>query len=204
MDVGVFGSAMLNVVPEILNTFTARNPDVKVVLHTLNKARQIEALHRGQILIAFERYLPESKGLCIENVYDESLCVALNARNRLTESSCIELEQLRDEPIIGEVNPSITIKALFEKYRFDPIVVQKSQDMISAVVMVAGGFGTAIVPASMKNLQLPNVVYRPLRSGAESPIELQCAYRGDEQSPLLRTLLETVREFRFSRRSGTA
>jgi DNA-binding transcriptional LysR family regulator len=196
MDVGVYGSAMLNIIPQILNTFTARNPDVKVVLHALNKGRQIEALHRGQILIAFERYFPESKGLHIETIYSEPLCVALNSRNPLAELPIIDLEQLSDEPIIGEVIPSIAIKALFEKHRFEPIVVQQSQDMISAVVMVAGGFGTAIVPSSLKTLQLPNVIYRPLQSGDESPIELHCAYRNDEQSPLLRSLLETVREFR--------
>jgi DNA-binding transcriptional LysR family regulator len=196
MDVGVFGSAMLNIIPEILNTFTARHPDVKVVLHTLNKGRQIEALHRRQIMVAFERYIPESKGLRIETIYSEPLCVALNARNPLADLTSIDLAQLCDEPIIGEVIPSVAIKTLFEKHRFDPVIVQKSSDMISAAVMVAGGFGTAIVPGSLRNLQLPNVVYRPLLSGNESPIELQCAYRGDEQSPLLRTLLEVVREFR--------
>lgn len=195
IDVGVYGSAMLNIIPEMLNAFTACNPNVKVVLHTLNKGRQIEALHRGQILIAFERYLPESKGLRLEHVYSEPLCVALNARNPLARLECIGMDQLRDEPIIGEVVPSVAIKALFERHRFDPVIVQKSQDMISAAVMVAGGFGTAIVPESLRNLQLPNVVYRPLEAGDESMIELQCAYRSDEQSPLLHVLLETVRGF---------
>ncbi len=196
IDVGVYGSAMLNIIPQILHAFTSANRSVKVVLHTLNKGRQIEALHRGQILIAFERYLPASKGLTIEHVFSEPLCVALNARNPLALLPAIEMEQLREEPIIGEVSPSAAVKLLFEMHRFDPIVVQKSQDMISAAVMVAGGFGTAIVPESLKNLQLPNVVYRPLVAGADSPIELQCAYRADEPSPLLHALLATVREFR--------
>lgn len=195
IDVGVYGSAMLNIIPQILNAFTSQNPSVKVVLHTLNKGRQIEALHRGQILIAFERYLPESKGLRLEPVYSEPLCVALNARNPLAQQASIDMDQLRDEPIIGEVVPSVAVKALFDKHCFEPIVAQKSQDMISAAVMVAGGFGTAIVPESLKNLQLPNVVYRPLTSGDESPIELQCAYRSAEQSPLLHALLATVRGF---------
>lgn len=196
IDVGVYGSAMLNIIPEILNRFTAENPAVKVELHTLNKGRQIEALHRGQILLAFERYLPESKGLIIERVYSEPLCVAINARNPLAQRKRIEMKALRDEPIIGEALPSVAVKALFERHHFEPIVVQKSQDMISAVVMVAGGFGTAIVPASLKSLQLPNVVYRPLAGAEESPIELQCSYRNDEQSPLLKVLLATVRAFR--------
>jgi DNA-binding transcriptional LysR family regulator len=198
MDVGVFGSAMLGAIPEILNRFTAKNPAIEVVLHTLDKERQIEALHRGQILLAFERYFPESKGLCVERVYSEPLCVALNARNPLARLPHIELERLRGEPMIGEARPGIAIRALFDKHRFDPLIVQKSQDMISMAVMVAGGFGTAIVSGSLRNLQLPNLVYRPLLSGgAESSIELQCAYRDGEPSPLLLTLLETVHELFF-------
>ena len=124
IDVGVYGSAMLNIIPQILHAFTSRNPSVKVVLHTLNKGRQIEALHRGQILIAFERYLPESKGLRLEHVYREALCVALNARNPLAERERIEIDDLRDEPIIGEVLPSAAVKALFERHSFVPIVVR--------------------------------------------------------------------------------
>jgi len=195
IDIGVYGSAMLNIIPQILNSFSVSCPDVKVVLHTLKKGRQIEALHSGQILFSFERYLPKSKGLTIERVCKEPLCVALNERNPLAQLPVIEMDQLRDEPIIGEVVPSVAIKFLFERHCFEPIVVQKSEDMISAAVMVAGGFGTAIVPASLQNLQLPNVVYRPLATDAESSIELHCAYRTDEQSPLLHALLNTVREY---------
>ena len=197
IDVGIFGSAMLNIIPKILNSFVATNPDVKVVLHTLTKGRQIEALHQGRILIAFERYLPESKGLQVELVSKEELRVALNQRNPLAEQSFIRMDQLRNELIIGEVNPSPAVKALFDRHNFTPAFVQKSEDMISAVVMVAGGFGTAIVPVSLQNLQLPNVVYCPLIADESSAIELHCAYRTDEKSPLLKALLKTVHEYQL-------
>lgn len=195
IDAGVYGSAMLNVIPQILDSFSASYPGVKVVLHTLNKGRQIDALHRGQIMIAFERYIPKSKGLKVEQVCAEPLCVALNERNPLSKLASIRMDQLRGEPIIGEVVPSVAVKQLFDRHCFEPIVAQKSEDMISAAVMVAGGFGTAVVPASLQNLQLPNVVFRPLEEGAETLIELHCAYRSDENSPLLHALLETVRQY---------
>jgi DNA-binding transcriptional LysR family regulator len=195
IDVGMYGSAMLNIVPQILNSFVAGHPDVKVVLHTLRKGPQIEALHQGRILIAFERYIPESQGLQIELVGKEPLRVALNKRNPLADQPFIHVDQLRSELIIGEVDPSAAIKNLFSKHNFEPLFVQKATDMISAVVMVAGGFGTAIVPDSLQTLQLPNVVYRPLITDADILIDLHCAYRTDERSPLLRALLETVREY---------
>jgi DNA-binding transcriptional LysR family regulator len=195
IDVGIYGSAMLNIIPQILNSFVANHPDVKVVLHTLTKGRQIEALHQGRILIAFERYLPESKGLHIELVSKEPLWVAFNQRNPLADQPHIHVDQLRNELIIGEVDPSAAVKALFAQHNFEPSFVQKAADMISAVVMVAGGFGTAIVPASLRNLQLPNVIYCPLITDAKILIELHCAYRTDERSPLLEALLTTVREY---------
>jgi DNA-binding transcriptional LysR family regulator len=196
IDVGVYGSAMLNIVPQILNSFVAGHPDVKVVLHTLRKGPQIEALHQGRILIAFERYIPESQGLQTELVSKEPLRVAFNQRNLLAIQPFIHMDQLRNELMIGEVDPSAAIKDLFALHNFEPIVVQKSADMISAVVMVAGGFGTAIVPDSVQVLQLPNVIYRPLITETDISIELHCAYRTDERSPLLKALLETVREYR--------
>ena len=71
------------------------------------------------------------------------------------------------------------------------------------VVMVAGGFGTAIVPDSLQSLQLPNVVYRPLITRANILIELHCAYRKDERSPLLKALLQTVHEYRRKNHAAT-
>ncbi len=195
IDVGVFGSAMLNIIPQILNSFTETHPEVKVVLHNLSKGRQIEALHQERILIAFERYLPASPGLQIETVCSEPLSVAVNLRNPLARLDSVPVGLLRSEPLIGEADSTAAVKAVFEKYDLGPMIVQKTSDMISAAVMVAGGFGTAIVPDSLKTLQLPNVVYRPLLTEPAQFIKLHCAYRENESSPLLQELLLTVRGY---------
>ncbi|MDR3413664.1 MAG: LysR family transcriptional regulator [Formivibrio sp.] len=198
IDIGIFGSAMLNIIPLILNDFVETHPDVKVVLHSAPRGQQIEALHQGRILIAFDRYLPESTELQIELVGREPILVALNQRNHLSTQQTIDIEDLRNEPLIGEKDSSVfsAAQALFRHHGFEPLIVQKAVDMISAAVMVAGGFGSALVPESVQNLQLPNVVYRPLVSEVDSLINLHCAYRKDEQSPLLAALLEKVHAYR--------
>ena len=203
MDVGVFGSAMLNIIPQILNSFTEAHPDVKVVLHTLPKGRQIEALHQERILIAFDRYLPVSPGLKIETVCREPLRLAINLRNPLAHQESVHVEQLRNEPLIGEADSTAAVKAIYEMYALDECVVQKSADMISAVVMVAGGFGTAIVPESLRTLQFPNVVYRPLVMEDPKYIELHCSYRAGESSPLLKELLDIVRRCQSDHRADS-
>ena len=61
--------------------------------------------------------------------------------------------------------------------------------------MVSAGFGSTLLPESVLNLKLPNVVYRPLVTDIECLIELHCAYRKDEESPLLAELLDCVRRY---------
>lgn len=203
IDIGIFGSAMLNSIPRILNQFVESHPDVSIVLHSAPKGRQIEALHQGRILIAFDRYLPESPELMTELVCREPILVALNTRNPLAQKSCLHPNELRNEAMIGEQDPSVAMatQSMFKTLGYEPRFAQRATDMISAAVMVAGGFGSSLVPESVQNLQLPNVVYRPLITDMGAPlIDLHCAYRRDEASPLLIELLKTVRAYREQNR----
>ena len=197
IDIGVYGSAMLSAIPRILGAFSETHPDVRIVLHNAPKERQIAALHQGRILIAFDRYLPDFPDLCQERVCREPLWVALHVRNPLAARSVIHAEDLRNEPLIGEQDQSVFVagQALFRNYNFEPMVVQRTTDMISAAIMVSGGFGSALVPESVIGMQLPDVVYRPLETDVGCMIDLHCVYRRDEQSPLLYELLDCVHAY---------
>jgi DNA-binding transcriptional LysR family regulator len=61
LDVAIFGSAILDAIPKLLLAFRNRHPDVKVVLHTMTKAEQIEALRQRRISVGFNRMLAPSK-----------------------------------------------------------------------------------------------------------------------------------------------
>lgn len=198
IDIGVFGSAMLSIIPRILSAYASDCPDVHVVLHNAPKARQMEALHQGRILIAFDRYFPDSPELRTELVSRETLWVALNRRNPLTDQASVSMADLKNEPLIGEQDHSVFFvsQALFRHHNFEPLIVHKAADMISAVVMVAGGFGSALVPQSVLNLKLPDVVFRPLVSEVESMIDLHCIYRKEDESPLLASLLQCIHSAR--------
>ena len=112
------------------------------------------------------------------------------------------LDDLRNEPLIDEQDQSVFIacRTLFKHHSFEPIVAQKAADLIAAAIMVSGGFGTALVPESILNLQLPNVVFRPLVTEVECMIDLNCAYRKDEEPPLLNDLLACVHAYQHTQR----
>ncbi|MDE1947496.1 MAG: LysR family transcriptional regulator, partial [Burkholderiales bacterium] len=53
LDVGTFGSGVLDVIPRLLARFHAERPEVRIVLHNQTKAEQIDALRERRIAIGF-------------------------------------------------------------------------------------------------------------------------------------------------------
>jgi DNA-binding transcriptional LysR family regulator len=202
IDVGAFGSAMISIVPRLLRVFSSTHPEVKIVLHNIPKKHQINALRQGRILAVFDRYLPDFPNIRCERVSREALWVAVHRDNPLAARTCIGLDDLRNEPLIDEQDPSVSIacRELFKFHDFEPLVAQKAADLVAAAIMVSGGFGTALLPASLLELKLPNVIYRPLAAGIDCAIDCHCAYRDDEESPLLDALLECVRAYEHQER----
>lgn len=202
LDVGVFGSSLLNVIPRLLARFGASRPDVTIALHNAHKRMQIEALRQRRILIAFDRFLSVDPDLTIETVTEEPLLVALNRQHPLASNAQISLDALRHEPLMLPAGIDSHIGSrllqLCKVQGFEPQVVDGGGEVITTVALIASDArsGVSLVPGSMATLQMPNVVYRPLKTRGKATVELHCLYRTDERSPLLLSLLETVRAYR--------
>ena len=87
LDIGTFGSGVLDAVPRILARFHAERPEVKIVLHNLSKSAQIAALRERRINVGFNRLIPPDDDLKVETVLRESMMVALPAQSPLSHSS---------------------------------------------------------------------------------------------------------------------
>ena len=199
LDVGGFGSAMLNHIPQIIKRFRETHPSVNVALLTAPITQQFEDLLQGRTLISFDRLFAAPPELAIELVCKDSMCIALYANHPLAHLPAIRFSDLRDEPMIGrhhEKNMPSEYSALLNHYGFEPRIVQKVQDMLTAVAMVGSGLGLALVPASLRTLPMPNVVYRALLTDKELPCNLYCYYRKAESAPVLHAMLKTVYAYR--------
>jgi hypothetical protein len=62
-------------------------------------------------------------------------------------------------------------------------------------MLAAAGNGLSLVPASMLNVRFPGVTYRKLRTRTDATMDVHCFYLRGERSPLLISLLATVRAF---------
>ena len=197
LDIGVYGSAIFDVVPHLLNRFAKSHPNVELRLHHTRKDQQIELLRQGKTLIAFDRYLPQVPDLACELVCREYLqYVALHKDHPLAKRDHIDLGELAGEPRIGATSEDVLATKLAQAYGATPCFDHRADDQLSALALVGGGLGICFVPSSLLAMQIPNVVFRPYSGGPEVPFNVQCMYRRDEQSPLLHAMLETVRAFR--------
>lgn len=198
IDVGIFGSGVLSMIPRLLLRFRTAYPDVNIVLHAMNKTEQIEALRQHRITIGFNRMLEPIPDIRIELVKMEPLLVALPEGHPLAAEEAIPLAALKSHPMVmfpTGVKPNFIdrVMELCRQEGFQPKVSQEAGDAVTGVALVASGFGLALVPESATSLRLPGVVYRPLKNAPHAVVDLSCIYRQDDVSPILAAFLEIVR-----------
>lgn len=200
LDVGLFGSGVLDVIPRMLARFHAQRPEVRIRLHNLTKAEQLQALHERRLSVGFNRLVPQEEGLVIEPILREPLVVAMPEAHPLCVRPSIPLAELDGQPMI--LYPNIPMRGLAQEivdaFRAESVtlrVEQEVEDVLTAVALVASGFGLAITTQSATSLRLPGVAFRPLASRHLRDVELSCLYRRGDSSPVLAAFLEVVHDF---------
>lgn len=201
LDVGVFGSAVLDIVPRIVLDFRSRFPNVEVVLHNMDRDTQVKALIERRIQIGFNRFFQDHPELVWEAVVREKMLIAAPSTHPLTAKPSVSLRDLANEPLIfyprtsGPGGFSNYLLRLFHNLNIEPKIVQTVDDVVAAVSFVSSGLGITLGVESARNLRLPGVTYLPLLEGETSAFDLSIIYRAAEHSQLLDAFLESVRSF---------
>lgn len=204
LDIGIFGTGILWAIPELLNLFRNTHPDVKVVLHTMSKKAQIEALRQKRIAIGFHRMPPLFPDIETRLIINEPLYLAINKDHPLSKQESISFRELSKHPLVlfptgGRPNFVDRVIELCRNTGFVPEISQVVGDAVAGIALVGGGFGMTIVPESATTIELPSVVYRPFLDAPSANIDLSCAYRKNDQSALLQAFLAVIQTFREKR-----
>jgi DNA-binding transcriptional LysR family regulator len=187
LDVGLFGSGVLDVIPRLLARFHAERPEVRIA-------------------IGFNRMVPPEDDLVVETVLRERLVVALPERHPLAARGRLVLADLDDQPMILYPNlplPGLAqrVKQAFQREGLRLRIEQEVEDVLTSVALVAGGFGLCVTVESSTSLRLPGVAWRPLDNEVLRDIELACLYRKGDGSPVLAAFLDVVHAFARQRRT---
>ncbi len=201
LDVGVFGSAILDIIPRIIQQFRALHPKVEIVLHNLDRVGQIRGLRERRLTVGFNRFFGDEPDLRWEVVRRERMHVALHRNHPLAGARSLALARIGDQPLIlypRTSRPSFIDRMLrlFHDRGITPRDVYEVDDVVTAVALVSSGQGVSLVTDSACNLRLPGVEYVPLRKADRAEFDLCMIYREDDDSPLLKAFLETARASR--------
>ncbi len=201
LDVGIFGSGMFDIVPRVLLKFRNAYPEVKIVLHTLSKGEQVEALRQRRINVGFNRLVPRYPDICSKVVMWERLFACVHAANPLAERAEIALADLANEPFVlfpkaARPNFSDFVANQCQVHGFMPNVAQEVGDAVTGVAVVASGFGVCIVPESVKSFQSSGVVYLPLKESPPVMLDVSCLYLAEGRSALLEEFITILDAFR--------
>lgn len=200
LDIGIFGTGIISAIPKMLQLFRDTYPDVRVVLHTMTKDEQIEALRQKRLNVAFNRIIKPQADLTSEIILREPIYLALNENHPLAAQESVSFMELAHHPLIlyptgAPPNFVDKVMELCRNRGFTPDISQIVGDAITAIALVSGGFGMSVVSESAINLQLPGVVYRPFHDGTGTTVDLSCIYRKDDQSTILHAFLGVIRGF---------
>lgn len=198
ITIGGFGAQMLDAVPKFLRQFREDHPGVAISLQTLNRPEQLDALRDQRIDAAFNRRGTYPEDIESELLSTERLVAALPSSDLLATRKQLALRELSGRSLIVQGSgprPNFTdaLLAMCERGGFNVSGAQEVGDSLTAVALVAGGFGIALVSQSAMYLQLPGVVYVPISDATPGIADIVCIYRRGNSSPVLQMLLRDLR-----------
>jgi DNA-binding transcriptional LysR family regulator len=192
------GSALLSVVPDLVQRFRAARPGIELELRERSNVEQVRAVSSGAADVGLIRPPAELGGddLRSELVLRERTLAALPASHPLARLRRVPLASLAAEPFVlfpraqAPGFHDLLISSLAAT-GVAPRVVQYAPEMLTIIGLVATGIGLSLVPESVARLELEGVTYRAV-SGAPHT-ELAAITRAGERSELVRAFVEQAR-----------
>jgi DNA-binding transcriptional LysR family regulator len=199
LSLGLSGSAAFNpLVTEAIRRFRRRWPDVLLMLDEMTTMPLLERLGRGELDAVFIRPgLEDIEGIRLHRLDDEPMAVALPTRHNLARTRGLELKALALEPFIlfrpaGGLSLYHEVIVACRMNGFDPVVGQVVPQISSALSLVSAELGVSVVPASITQIQVTGVTYRPIQ-GSTPVARLALAVRRDSGQIVLQNFIHALR-----------
>ncbi|MEB2844849.1 LysR family transcriptional regulator [Rhizobiales bacterium RZME27] len=186
-------AAFTPVVSGVIRRYRATWPDVDLSLTEMNSNLLLDRLMRGELDAVFIRPgLEDPKDVRLRRLPDEPMLVALPIQHRLAAHRRLPLSALAGEPFVvfpRQVGLSLynDIVLACRAAGFELNVRQEAPQMTAVVNLVAADLGISVVPASLAQIRLEGVTYRPLE-GEPLVARLALAILKNQRSPLTANL----------------
>lgn len=189
LKIGYVGSAMQQIIPDLLLRFRQEAPDVRINLKEMDNQVQVAALLAHDIDLGFVRLARVPRGLEIHPLLTEPFCLVLPKDHPVQTANFTSLLQLQHEPFIlfePAYSPSYyqKIMQIFDDSGFSPIVTHSTIHANSIFKLVENHFGISIIPRSLKTPDNPHIQFIELTEIRQKTV-LSVAWHKESRNPIL-------------------
>ncbi len=154
LKIGYVGSAMQEVIPNLLLNFEKKHPNILCSLKEIDNQQQLEALLSFSLDIGFVRLERVPRALEIKPILKENFCLVLPKDHEIGESNFKSLRQFKEASFIlfdAQYSASYHEKVMqiFDDCGFTPLNSHNTIHSSSIFKLVENKFGISIVPKSL-------------------------------------------------------
>lgn len=195
--IGVVSTAVCSILPDLLRSFRREFPDINIDIREMEPGEQVEALRKETIDIGLLFLSIQDAALDSVVVSRERLIVALPAGHRAAGEERVRLADLeretflipRRQPVLGF--HELVLETLKAGGVSSPRL-QPTRLLQTAVFLVAGELGVALVPESFRqHLKVDGCEYRDI-DGTPAHADLIGLWRRDNVPPALQRFVQQL------------
>ncbi|MDQ6765180.1 MAG: LysR substrate-binding domain-containing protein [Verrucomicrobiota bacterium] len=200
LRIGYVADLVYDLLPPSIAAFQAVFPTVPVHLYDMTCGEQLTALSEGRLDLGFlgSPEVEERAGIRARQIAAYKTVAAVSKKNPLARRSVIKLKELEPMFFVGISEQSrpgyrkwLTSNCAKAGYR--PKVLQEVDFDRPVLHAVASGLGVALLPAPVKKLPHPDVVFRPVSPPIVTPFWV--AWREDVGFPAIEAYVSVVTDF---------
>jgi DNA-binding transcriptional LysR family regulator len=177
------GTAAFNILPRMARIIRAEHPDIALDIHAdLLTPAQVEGLTTRQLDLGVLRPTMHHDGIQTRTITVERLVVALPVEHRLADQPAIAMSDLRTENMVRYADDHSAVnEAVLRSCRsagFEPLSSHSGPSTSVILGLVSGGLGVALVPESVRTVELSGVVFREVEDAASTTLSLAWSVEG--------------------------
>ena len=198
LNIGFVPVAEMKVFPYIMPNIRAQFPELKIHFHSLMDVDQISAVRKGEIDIAFTRYVEESPDIESVQIFTEPLALIVPKNSPVAEQRYISIKNMNNQDFIisdEHSSPELyrIIQDFFKQNKLNVNLVQHSTNILLNVNLVGMGVGWSLVPSYVIPLLGDKILVKSTVEPLPT-IGLYASYRKDRNNDAIELILKVLKE----------
>lgn len=196
INFGYVGSAMQNVIPEMLLQIREKLPNIQFSLKEMDNPKQIDALLFQEIDLGFVRLNRVPKGLKIHPIFEDTFSLVLPKDHLISKDNFSSLSQLKEESFIlfeQSYSPDYynEVMNIFNESGFVPTISHNTVHASTIFKLVENNFGISIVPSALQLGYNMNIKFIELNKISQRTV-LSLVWNSANRNPILKKILENI------------